>query len=265
MIMQILVINLENQTQRLQYQQKQLGNLKLPFVRIAATDAEQAQQENIPPAYWETWQRPMTWSERACFLSHQKAWKSVLTSQKPALILEDDAVLSDELPSLLAALASLKTIDHISLEYRGRKKLLAHQVTKTCGKHFLHRLYLDRSGAAAYILWPSGAQKLLKTARQKCALADAMLCQNNKLRSYQVVPAPAIQLDMLERCGGQKPEYAGSSIGDSPGRSLPRTSIQRIRRIWAQLQMGWRQIKAKPSAQSMHIPIDKSLIRKLAI
>lgn len=263
--MEILVINLEMQTQRLQYQQKQLGDLKLPFTRIPAVNAQQAQQESTPHAYWETWQRPMTWSERACFLSHRKAWQSVLTSQKPALILEDDAVLSDELPSLLAGLENLKAIDHISLEYRGRKKLLAKQAITVGGGFFLHRLYLDRSGAAAYILWPSGAQKLLTAARQNCALADAMLCQNTSLQSYQVVPAPAIQLDMLGRCGGQKPAYADSTIGDSPGRSQPRTGIQRIRRICAQLQMAWRQLKVKSSAQSMHIPIDQSLIRKPVI
>ena len=263
MAMQILIINLDVQLQRLQYQQQQLWKLGLTFQRLPAFDAKQAQQHPVAPGYWDTWQRPLTWQERACLLSHQKAWEHVRKSGQPALILEDDAVVSVHLPQLLQATQRFENVDHISLEYRGRKKLIAQTRSALTDTFALHRLYLDRTGAAAYILWPNGARKLLFAAQQKCALADAMICQSATLQSYQVVPAAAIQLDMLASCGGTNPEYAKSSIGDSPGRSQQRTLQQSLRRILAQLQMGWRQVKALTKARRTHIPVDTSLTLKV--
>ena len=259
MAMQVLVINLDTQTERLDYQRHQLQQLGLDFVRIPAVTVQQAQNDELPSAYWQTWQRPLTFQERACFLSHKKAWEHVCQTQKPALVLEDDAVLSPHLKELLVEVVKLDGVEHISLEYRGRQKMISNDSQALIKQFNLHRLFVDRTGAAAYILWPNGAKKLLSSASKVCALADAMICQSHDLRSYQIVPALSIQLDMLDQCGGLSPAYAKSAIGTSPGRSLARTRMQRLRRVLAQLHMGWRQLKYFGNAKRTHIPIDINL------
>jgi glycosyl transferase family 25 len=51
--------------------------------------------------------------------------KEFLQSNEPALILEDDALLSKYTPKLLADLADKKKCELISLENRNRKKFVA--------------------------------------------------------------------------------------------------------------------------------------------
>ena len=139
----------------------------------------------------------MTLGERACFLSHKAAWETVI-SDGPALVVEDDAVLSDIVPELLRNLGGQREIDHLTLEARGRAKLLGLRRIPAASAVSMRRLYIDRGGAAAYVLWPSGAQKLLSQSDRGAATVDHLLGSSSDLVSYQTDPACAIQLDMLE-------------------------------------------------------------------
>jgi glycosyl transferase family 25 len=63
----------------------------------------------------------------------------------------------------------------------------------------LLRLYQDRTGAAGYILWPSGANKLIQLEKNSgIALADAHITACHALKAFQVEPSPIIQLDQCE-------------------------------------------------------------------
>lgn len=236
--MRILVINLDRATERLAFQQAQMQALGLSFTRLGAVDSGSLPHD-IDEAYWNGWERPMRPAERACLISHRRAWQEIAAGTEPVLVLEDDAVLSNKLPALLAVLKDRRDLDHVTLETRGRKKLLAK---RTVDGLPLRRLYQDRSGAAAYILWPAGAAKLLARTAHHGAIADAVICAAYELASFQADPALAVQLDRCAHYGLREPVATRSSISQElTNREKPALSF-RLRRIQAQLRMGLRQL-----------------------
>lgn len=251
--MEVLVINLARSTGRMAFQRRQLAALGLAGERLEAVSAEEASSRR-PESYWQGWERPLRPAERACLLSHVAAWERIAASGRPALVLEDDAVLSRRVPALLAALDSLPGLDHVTFEVRGRRKLLGRETRPVAVGLRLVRLWQDRTGAAAYVLWPSGAAKLLARAGRKAALADAMICRAHDLSSWQVEPAGAIQLDRCARYGVPLPIETRSTI-DGDDRP-PGTPAQRLRRIAAQLRMGWRQLSLLGRATRREVALD---------
>lgn len=252
--MRIIIINLASQKQRFAFQEKQLGKLGLSFDRFEAI-TPQTLPDNIPQTYWQSWERPLRLEERACFLSHRTVWQSIVDTDKPALILEDDVYLSNKLPNLLSVLGALGSqipIQHISLEVRNRKKLVSSKSSPLLdGDINLHQLYQDRSGAAAYILWPNGAKKLIDQTQKKAGLADAIICRTYSLHSLQVEPACAVQFDVSGLYNLSPPfeTTSGTNLSTKQARySTPQFLIYRTRRITSQLRMGMRRFSCLFSA-----------------
>lgn len=194
--MDILIISLPNAKERRDFQQNQLSKLGLEFEFLDATSIHDLNEATYKKHY-QDWQRPLKTTEVACYYSHRRAWDRVIQSNKPVLILEDDALLSKCVPALLKDLLSRKDADLINFENRGRKKFVSRSGEPIVCNSKLLRLYQDRTGAAGYILWPSGAKKLIQCEGKKgIALADAHITACNNLIVYQVEPSPIIQLDM---------------------------------------------------------------------
>lgn len=245
--MQAIVINLAAATERLAFQAAQLQRLGLAFNRLEAVRAEDAAALR-PPAYWDTWERPLKDAEKACLLSHRTAWQRIAAADAPMLVLEDDAVLSDKVPALLGRLPDRRDIDLLTLETRGRKKLLARP--QADDDLPIRRLYQDRSGAAAYVLWPEGARLLLARTAESAGLADAVICAAYALRAFQADPALALQTDRCAAYAIPVPVTTASSIDTARGTataaadySAPQRGAFKARRIAAQLRMGLRQLR----------------------
>jgi glycosyl transferase family 25 len=152
-------------------------------------------------------------------------------------------------PDLLSRLGAGKlAFDHISLETRGRKKLLARNPEPGLP---LRRLYLDRTGAAAYVLSPSGAKKLLTRASLARGLADGVICAAHELASFQADPALAIQLDQAWEFGLPTPIEVTSQIGAAPKPDKGGPAF-RLRRLRAQLEQGLRQLR--PGTERCLVP-----------
>ncbi len=254
-IVRILVINLDAQKERMAFQTSQLESLGLVFERIAAYD------KNHPTifrqdGYWDTWQRTLSEPERACLLSHQKAWQFIAEGDVPGLVLEDDAVLSNNIAEILQSLSLFEHAEHVSLETHNRKKLLSKKSWPLTPDTCLRRLFLDRTGAAAYVLWPQGAQRLLNETKEKCGLADAVICGSSELVSFQVEPAAAIQMDQCDIYQVHMKIKTASAITPSQRRLAPKNHIHRLRRIRAQIQMGWLQIRHITNAQRRFVNFD---------
>ena len=199
--MQIFVINLSSATERNMLQKNQLTELGLKYNILNAISAEDISKDTYKKHYHD-WQRPLSKNEVACYFSHRSAWSRVIKSKKPALILEDDAILSIFLPELLDCLNKIKNTDLINLENRSRKKFVSRSYIKITCKSKLLRLYQDRTGAAGYILWPSGAKKLIQLEKnQGIGLADAHITSCHSLKAFQVEPSPIIQLDQCKEYG----------------------------------------------------------------
>ena len=191
--MRVIIINIAEETARMSFQHTQMESLGLDWERLEAVTPHTLSR---PPdhMHWQHWERSMKSMEIAILESHCKAWKRVENSGIPHLIIEDDAMLSTDVPRLLDKLESESGFDHVTLEVRNRKKLI--------GRHHpnlpLRRLYQDRTGAGAYVLWPSGARKLLKRASARPGLADAVICAAYEMEIWQATPALAIQMDQCK-------------------------------------------------------------------
>lgn len=200
MTIDAIVINLESSTERREFQEIQLDDLGITMhilnaVTVAGIDAHKA------GITFNAWERPLLSTEKSCFLSHYNAWREVIARGKPTLILEDDALLSSRTPNFLLAIEGLAQVEHVTLETRARKKLIAKRHIDV-GIGCIAPLIQDRTGAAAYVLWPAGARKLCEKAeREGGCLADAFISNFCGLLSFQSLPAFAIQSDRAKWYG----------------------------------------------------------------
>ena len=99
------------------------------------------------------------------------------------------------LSSVLSSLNISNNYELINLETTYRKKLVSKKRDNLV-KHFsLSRLYHNKTGAAAYILFPKYAKYLIKNYKKYgAALADAAIFDNYfGPAQYQLIPAVAVQ------------------------------------------------------------------------
>jgi glycosyl transferase family 25 len=252
--MRAVVINIASATGRMRFMAAQLDALGLAWERIEAVTPDTL-EPGPEAAVWQRWQRPLRVTEMALCASHMAAWRRIRDLDAPCLVLEDDAVLAAGLPDFLARVAGLSGIEHISLETRGRRKLVARRPHPEAP---MRRLYLDRTGSAAMVIWPAGAARLLAQAARAGAPSDALISGTPGLISYQADPALAVQADICAAYGLPQTLATASSIdaapkpppADLPGR-LRRA--YRRRRIAAQIGMGWRLLRLAPVARRVHI------------
>lgn len=264
--MQVLIINLARSTERLAFQQKQFARLGLSFQRLDAVSVDEISEE----AYQRLgfgWQRPLRKVEVACFLSHEKAWETVVRTNAPALILEDDAVLASRVPQLLKDIEhhNFKDIDLINFEVRSRKKIISKTPVYSFANSQtnLFELYQDRTGAAGYILYPSGAQKLLdKLETSAPAIADGFIFSHYGLNSLQAEPAAVIQEDQLAAYGLVPEEQFESVIGRSEHHKSVYASAAekrkfKTRRLAGQWAMACRYVQVMFKAQKRLIRLNR--------
>jgi len=228
---QVILINCSDSTDRLDFQTWQLGEMGFDFIRVDAFTPD-----NLPKvreSYWNKWRRPLRPKERARLLSHGLAWDWVVENG-PALILEDDAVLARSVPEILDNLESMDGIEYLSLEVRGRRKLLSKSSIPIAHGIASHRLYLDRLGSAAYVLWPEGAQKMINRVSRGAVCIEGIAQWARKMKCYQADPACAVQLDMAEKYGLSTPIEA-KSLSDAERFSQSQTIMQTVRLVTAQM------------------------------
>ena len=257
--MQIFVINLSSAIERRKLQISQLEKLGLEYKILDATPVEDISEGTYKKHYFD-WQRPLRKTEVACYYSHRSAWDSVIRSGEPALILEDDAILSKTLPELLVAVNDIKNTDLINLENRSRKKFVSSSDLDIGCSSKLLRLYQDRTGAAGYILWPSGAKKLIQFEKKSgIGLADAHITSCYSLLSYQVEPSPIIQLDQCKNYGVIN-NYTNISLKSTVSYSQNyRGGIYFImKRLFFQLKLAFRQLLILTKSQRRYISIRNS-------
>ena len=257
--MQIFVISLPSAKERIKLQNDQLKKLNLKYKIVEATSAKDISKASYKKHYYD-WQRPLSKAEVACYFSHRSVWNIIIKNKKPALILEDDAILSMHLPKILDCLNKFSNIDLINLENRSRKKFVSKSYTTIVCNSKLLRLYQDRTGAAGYILWPSGAKKLIKFEINKgIGLADAHITSCHSLKSFQVEPSPIIQLDQCKNYGVIN--CYSSVISESTVSSSKnyRGGIYFIiKRLFNQLKLAFRQMIILTKSERRYISIKKS-------
>ncbi len=249
--MRALVINLWSEGTRMGFMAEQLGRLGIAFERLEAVTPETVTPPPGDP-YWRLWERPLRVTEMAAMASHRAAWARVAAGGEPLLILEDDAVLMSGAGDFLADVATIAEAELVTLETRGRRKLIAKAPHPGAP---MHRLWQDRTGAAAYVLRPSGAEKLLARAARAPGLADAILCSAYDVAAWQAVPALACQLDQCEAEGIAPPIRTESAIAREPRPTAAPSPDQRRRRRAAQLRMAARHAAHLIGSERVRVPL----------
>lgn len=257
--MKIFVISLLSADKRRRFQQAQMNRLELSFEFLDAISVEDIDL-GFYARHANYWQRPLRKTEVACYLSHRNAWQRISQNQEPALILEDDALLSKCVPKILSRLLQANGRDLVNLENRGRKKFVAKVSVDTACNSKVLRLYQDRTGAAGYVLYPAGAHKLLLADKRKgIALADAQITACYSLKAYQIEPSPVIQLDQCEHYGlNVLSAETGANRSTISTGDYQRGGLSfRVKRLAHQLTLGLRSLLFLPLCKKRYIELRK--------
>ena len=231
--------------------------LRMEWERIEAVTPSTLSPPATDPV-WHRWQRPMRLTEMALTASHMAAWRRVVAEEEPCLVLEDDTFLSCAVPELLTLLSTQTDLDHVTLENRGRRKIISRN--HDLAARPLRRLIQDRAGAAAYVLWPAGARKLLAVGVARPGPADATISACNNLISWQAYPALAVQLDYCTHYGIEPPLKTETSVHSScpidlSGYTKLARCKFRLRRVRAQIAMGLRLLAFAPISEKAAVPL----------
>ncbi|MFG1284809.1 glycosyltransferase family 25 protein [Xanthobacter autotrophicus] len=247
--MLILLINLARRPDRLAFMRGQLDALDLAFERIDAVDGRAL---DLGPTMGR-----ITAGERACALSHRRAWERFLASgEQCCLVLEDDALIAPEaklfiespgaIPSDAEILRLEATPQHSTLG-RGRR----------CGIAGVrvHRLHSKQHGTAAYIVTRPFAERALRDLVDFAESVDVVLFEPASANHYPSVtyqlrpglclqaefykPGKATGLAMSDLATGRGPRPRPPKPGCSTkvSRSIPERCLREVARWGRRLRV----------------------------
>lgn len=216
--MQIYFINLDRHEDRRRRMCELLQGL--PFERIAAVDGRTVdgpeRREPIRPSGYAH----LTRYERACILSHRKAWSRFLESgERLACVLEDDVSLSPSFGDFIRDESWFPPDGRIiKLETYDQPVVLSRHAIPCMGRTFA-TLRSRHLGTAAYVVNRDAAAFYLKETIQPDLPLDYFIFGNSAVKRhspvYQLSPALSIQAKRF--AGGIAfPELASSIESEAP-------------------------------------------------
>ncbi|OJT95452.1 MAG: hypothetical protein BGN82_09580 [Alphaproteobacteria bacterium 65-7] len=206
------LVNLARRPDRLQAMQARAAALGLTLERVEALDAAAAE-----PAAMDGWFAPsgplgeIPRGDKACLLSHRRAWEMFLQSgASHAVFLEDDVVLSPAAGALLRDAGWIPAgVPVVKLEHYGppgQRVLLKdfRALEPNVAPDFeIARMLSRHTGAGAYILSRTAARLLVAQPRFPLPVDHLLFNPNNSplfahLPPWQLLPAIARQEQFLE-------------------------------------------------------------------
>lgn len=203
------VITLEHSLQRRETISSRLGELGIPFEFQPGVDGRKIALLSHPG--YAKWKRRMFFGrdlsngEFGCILAHKSIYERIETQNiELALILEDDAILSDELPGVLDALTQLPDKWDI-VRFLGRKKNYGASriIAPLPGSGSqLARPHGMPGGAYGYVINHHGAKRLLSLMDRNWLPIDTLhgVSWLTKLNTLSVVPSPVLPNDDIPSC-----------------------------------------------------------------
>lgn len=198
----IFVINLERSPERLANSQRQLAAHGLSFECIDAIDGATltpAQREiNYSPSLnKKKYHYPLSAGQIGCYLSHRKAWQTIVDRQLDyAIVLEDDFILKNDLTH------TIKNIEQAPIDwqmiklsaYQNRSRSIAYQVPLQHQQHLvIHKKLM--TGCCATAISFGGAKQLLAATEKFGRPVDCDLQHiwETKVAGYSLMPYPFAQ------------------------------------------------------------------------
>lgn len=153
---------------RLQNIKTELKKLHLDFTRVPAVNGSALTPSELNVHYSstlnkKTYRRPLSQGEIGCYLSHRLIWQQVVDQKlSMALVIEDDAELSEKLPNALSHVEQIPIDwDMIKLSEPPRYKKRDSAI-KLDKETFLCQYRKIPSTTTAYVISYKGAIKLLE-------------------------------------------------------------------------------------------------------
>ena len=247
----IVFINLEKDAQRRARVEAEFARLQLPGQRLPAVWWKQlpaAEQAQLYSAELNRHQyyKPLVDGEKGCYASHIAAWRQLLASEAPAMVvLEDDVVLDERFAEAVQAIVALEAAhgtgwDMVKLMGRAQGEKLRAQRPLTTALALIEYRRVP-SFTAGYVVSREGARKLL-TSRVPFGRPidiDLRFWWENDLRILGVQP-PVVRLDVTSE---------DSSIA---GRQPPAGWRTRWRKLAMKLRLTWgnaRYLRAQKSGR----------------
>lgn len=206
----IFVISLARSSRRRATMAAALEKLSLPFSFFDAVDGSQIDLASSPD-YNGTLRRlvagrDLTQGEFGCLLSHRALLEKIAAEKIPrALILEDDAILSPELPAVLDALMRQ---DWDVVRFLARPKTARESVkVRDIGNGFsMTRVFGTPGGAYGYLVTDRAAARLAEFMQVNWQPNDTLLGQSWRtgLDVFGVLPAPVRADDEIESTIGDE-------------------------------------------------------------
>ncbi len=192
----LVFVNLDRDAGRRQRLEAELARLNLGGQRLHAVwwaDLPAAEQDALYSAERnrDQYYKPLVNGEKGCYASHIQAWRQLLASDAPAMVvLEDDVRLDDRLADGIAAIAALdipwdmvKLIGRAQEKVRSRRALLPDVA--------LIEYQRVPSMTAGYVVSRAGAARLLQTRVPfgRPIDVDLRFWWENELRILGTLPA----------------------------------------------------------------------------
>jgi len=250
------IITLGVAQRRREFQQRQAQRLGFEPVWHPAVGIQDI-SDDFFQAHAFGWRRPLKKTEMGCFLSHLSLWRVIKKSGAPGVVLEDDAILGANWVADIHALSQLQDADYVCLE-TWKNKILSTEMNT--GHLKLRKMHLNSAGSAGYMLWPSGATRLIEQYEAiGPGLADGFINNIDDWRAWQLVPANVIQMCVSPLYGMDSPEEPGSLIASSPTPSSEHIGFglqirMKIRRVLGELRKAKINLGVLAGRSRLHVP-----------
>ena len=241
--MDIHVINLARRPDRLASMAAQLERLGLRWSRIEAIDAGEGGRD-LRAAFGRGLKArafPATRGDIACSLTHQRLWRRIATSGRPAIVLEDDAILSDSFAQLmnadLAGLMRRHDMGVLKLEFwpgtqKSRRFPAGEPIGPVLRDIRLYRMHSSVLGTCGYVISPEGARLMNDRFRRLKVPVDHALFGREAAMGFRLLRPGFLNPAPVLHDAGQ----FGSDIGAERAGDAPRSFGRRLR-DW---QVRWR-------------------------
>lgn len=230
MIKSVYVINLDDDTQRMEALANRLDKDNIEYTRISAFDGRKLSRQELNDYLAENHGIEITPKVSSgnvgCFLSHYNIWKIIANSDEDyALVLEDDIHLSNDFKSFLKSDSWIpNNFDVVRFEVSTNRLLLSKTQFSIFNDRSVHLLKSTSWCAGAYVLSKACAKQLLALKLDHFISSDTLLFSYEasdiakKLDIYQVTPALAIQ----DKYQTSKVGYASNIEKTGLGKKLKR-------------------------------------------
>ncbi|NEX93555.1 glycosyltransferase family 25 protein [Caulobacter sp. 17J65-9] len=215
-MLRTVLVNLDSDTDRLDWMRGQLHRLKLPFDRFSALRGDHLPEELRRYFVLDSEPRPLTTGEVGCYASHLAIMEALVRDGEPAaLVLEDDLELRPHLLDVLAAVERFPA-DWDIVRLSGHVKTAVWPALPIAPGVELVKYSRVPLGTGAYLISLKGAQRYLawagRSRRRHPVDQDLRRVWDCGLATYGVTPTP-VEQDVLQRSSidtiARRPPHAG--------------------------------------------------------